>query len=299
VDEDGATRFMEFSAASRNEALKWITEIRAIGDGNTPVRTMSKNMPSQRTSSLSSQLSHYSKMKDSTGSIDTPRPVVRSKNSVDYSLPTPERSASLNRRPMAIKPAQLKPSQLKPYSSPPSVGTKFEVGDVNPSSEFPSNERINQEDVYFNSQKESRKICAKSGSEKLRSESAQSAIDSSKKILRNVSSEHIDKVQSFSGPRNLRPDFNVIGAELGFPPDIYSFGARDSIELEKYPRENTDTSKITDANDSLDILERMNSDKRISSKQFRALYDSLQVKVEEYLDLKDRIDLITSNVNKM
>jgi hypothetical protein len=266
VDENGVTRFVEFLAASKNEALKWIAEIRSICEEKNPMKKASLQLPtpSQRTSSLSSSsskmdsralISPVASTPTLERSVSIERPSIRS-----VSLKTPSiRSDSLKRLSLAIEPG---PSP--PYLTSPSDGTKLKVDDLKP------NNVVSSESPLHLSESKGKKSAA-----------------SEKGELRSESPYQINEIAA-------------VPTKLSFvTPDWYDMMANET-DAEKIINGNVSVpaSLVTSEDEeSFDVLERLNTNQRISRKQFRTLYDSLQCKVQEYNDLRDRIDLITANIN--
>lgn len=228
----------------------------------TQQNSVDSPLPSKRTSSLES------KMSDSTPNMDInliSKPRTGSFISYNGSIPTPEGLKSL-------KPYLQRHDAT--YASPPST--------VNKCNDVKLDKISSQESLV-----EQTDIQRKSSSASLPSLQPPS--------LSSGGSDQFEDFQSFTRRRLLSFKSFEEGKEMTklSNPDL------DEIDhFSESAAENT-VSRSSFNSEVESNLEGVNSYQRISREQFRSLYGSMQSKVREYIDLKDRIDRITENINKI
>lgn len=279
VDGNDSTQFLELSAVSRKVAFKWIAEIRHITSQNS----VTSPLPSKRTSSLASKMSDSSQNGDKGREISKPR-AGSLISSVD-SFQTPE-SQKILTTPM--------PGNNAAYASPPLTGNKFKCDD------FKLDKIDSQESLV-----------------------SQKYIERKDSSVSEASLPSLQPPSSSSGGSDQFEDFQSFTRRrlLSFKSDLQRFEEERVRECRTNPtvsdledsidHESDSVAKKT-TDDEVSIRKarfygeggsesdtNLNSHDRISQEQFRSLYGSMQGKVQEYMDFKDRIDQITENIKKI
>ena len=282
MDNNGSSHFIELSASARKIARIWINEIRKVthqNSGNQSRDSISINLTSSGTSSSTkSKASTYSHSSGSSANKLNPRPRVDSLLIPSVSFP---------------KSVKIQPNLItSPYLSPPVMGYKCEMKDINIDNMYKQiSPETQNESLYSDSVSPIEHIRDPNARERY----SRSSFNSD--FMNNMGlsdSEHCDDkfMQKVDGAGTTTDSDN-------FYDTIVQEPHISSLQIADFKISPTTTkSSSEDEDDHSIVRESLQSCQRISRKEFKSLYNSMQVKVQEYLELKNRIDSIVGNLNK-
>jgi hypothetical protein len=284
VDNNGSSHFIELSASARKIARIWINEIRKVthqNSGNQSRDSISINLTSSGTSSSTkSKASTYSHSSGSSANKLNPRPRVDSLLIPSVSFP----------KSVKIQPNLI--SDSSPYLSPPVMGYKCEMKEINIDNMYkPISPETQNESLYSDSVSPIEHIRDPNARERYSRSSFNSDFMNDMGLS---DSENCDDkfMQNVDEAGTTTTDSDNFYDTIAQEPHI------SGLQIADFKISPTITKSSSEDDDHSIVRESLQSCQRISRKEFKSLYNSMQDKVQEYLELKNRIDSIVGNLNK-